>query len=264
MHKIIDLKPDKHPRDTFITVYGRKPVLELFEMEDIKIDKILIAQKSKGDVITEILNNCKKRSIQPQFVSHEAVSKISKNPNQDQGIVADVLAPGMDNALTFFSNQGLHIESSAWLALDGVTTPANVGMIIRSATALGMGIILPLKGNAKINPMVIKASAGVIFKSKLLKCDTLESMMKAAKKNNFKIFGLAGEEGSDIYTQPFENRCIFVMGNETEGVSEKLRPFIDNWLTIPMASSVESLNVACAATVVGSEWMRRTANSNFK
>ncbi len=226
-------------------------------MEDIKIDKILIAQKTKGDIIKEILNQCKKRSVIPQFVSPEAVSKISKNPNQDQGIVADVLAPGMDNALSYFSKPDLAIEQAAWLALDGVTTPANVGMIIRSATALGMGIILPLKGNAKINPMVIKASAGVIFKSKLLKCETLESIMTAAKKNKFKIYGLAGEEGNNIFSNPFEKHCIFVMGNETEGVSENLRPYIDNWLTIPMTAAVESLNVACAATVVGSEWMRR-------
>jgi 23S rRNA (guanosine2251-2'-O)-methyltransferase len=254
------LKPDKHPRDTYITVYGRKPVLELFEMEDIKIDKILIAQKLKGDIIEDILKNCKKRSITVQFVSHEAVSKISKNPNQDQGIVADVLAPGMDNALSYFSNSEVLAEKDAWLALDGVTTPANVGMIIRSATALGMGIILPLKGNAKINPMVIKASAGVIFKSKLLKCDTLEGIMQPAKKNNYKIYGLAGEEGNNIYSVPFEKRCIFVMGNETEGVSEKLRFYIDRWLTIPMSADVESLNVACAATVVGSEWMRRKFN----
>ena len=47
------------------------------------------------------------------------------------------------------------------------------------------------------------------------------------------------------------------MGNESEGVGEQHRPLIDEWLTIPMALGVESLNVACAATVVGSEWMRR-------
>jgi len=47
------------------------------------------------------------------------------------------------------------------------------------------------------------------------------------------------------------------MGNESLGVDEKLREMIDSWLTIPMAAAVESLNVACAATVVASELMRR-------
>jgi 23S rRNA (guanosine2251-2'-O)-methyltransferase len=247
----------KHPRDTYITVYGRKPVVELLEMEDVTISKLLIANKSKGDIIKDILALCKKKGIVPQWVSPEEVSRISKNPNQDQGIAADVLAPGMDNAQQYFSNTKLENEAIGWLALDGVTTPANVGMIIRSATALGMGVILPLKGSSKLNPLVVKASAGVVFKSKLLKCETLDETLKVAKKQGYSVYGLAGEEGSDIYTQTFKKHAIFVMGNETEGVSESLRSLIDGWLTIPMAANVESLNVACAATVVASEWMRR-------
>jgi 23S rRNA (guanosine2251-2'-O)-methyltransferase len=247
----------KHPRDTYITVYGRKPVLELLEMEDISIAKIFMAHKSKGDIIKDILQLCKKRGLEPSWVSPEEVSRISKNPNQDQGIAADVLSEKMDNAVHYFSNFDTAQKSSAWLALDGVTTPANVGMIIRSATALGMGVILPLKGSSKLNPLVVKASAGVLFKSELLKCETLKEAFTEAKKKGFKIYGLAGEEGRNIYEFPFQNHCIFVMGNETEGVSESLRAMIDGWITIPMSNEVESLNVACASTVVASEWTRR-------
>jgi 23S rRNA (guanosine2251-2'-O)-methyltransferase len=247
----------KHPRDTYITVYGRKPVLELLEMDDVSIAKVLIANKSKGDIIKDILNLCKKKGIEPNWVSAEEVSRISKNPNQDQGLAADVIAPGMDNAQQYFDNFNKDVQKEAWLALDGVTTPANVGMILRTATALGMGVILPLKGSSKINPLVVKASAGVVFKSSILKCETLTQALKAAKNCGFSIYGLAGEEGSNIYRHEFKKAAIFVMGNESEGVSEQHRNLIDAWLTIPMASGVESLNVACAATVVGSEWMRR-------
>jgi 23S rRNA (guanosine2251-2'-O)-methyltransferase len=226
-------------------------------MDDVSIAKVLIANKSKGDIIKDILNLCKKKGIEPNWVSAEEVSRISKNPNQDQGLAADVIAPGMDNAQQYFDNFNKDVQKEAWLALDGVTTPANVGMILRTATALGMGVILPLKGSSKINPLVVKASAGVVFKSSILKCETLTQALKAAKNCGFSIYGLAGEEGSNIYRHEFKKAAIFVMGNESEGVSEQHRNLIDAWLTIPMASGVESLNVACAATVVGSEWMRR-------
>lgn len=247
----------KHPRDTYITVYGRKPVLELLEMESITVAKLLIANKSKGDIINDILRRCKEKGIEPQWVSLEEVSRISKNPKQDQGIAADVVAPGMDNALQYFEHFDKNSAQESWLAMDGVTTPANVGLIIRTATALGMGVILPLKGSSKINPLVVKASAGVVFKSSILKCETLSHALKAAKNKGFSIYGLAGEEGRDIYSQTFKKHAIFVMGNETEGVGEGHRNLIDVWLSIPMANNVESLNVACAATVVASEWMRR-------
>ena len=250
------MSKQKHPRDTFITVYGRKPVLELLEMSSLNIDKVLIAKKSKGDIIKDILKLCQERAIVPQWVSPEEVSRISKNPKQDQGIAADVITKGMDNAMHYFEGP-LSAEADAWLALDGVTTPGNVGMIIRSATALGAGVILPLKGSSKINPLVVKASAGVVFKSRLLKCEKLVDALRVAKAMGYAIYGLAGEEGNNIYESKFQKHCIFVMGNETEGVDEGLRSLIDAWLTIPMAAGVESLNVACAATVVASELMRR-------
>ena len=111
---------------------------------------------------------------------------------------------------------------------------------------------------------MVKASAGVLFKSELLKCETLTEAFKEAKKKGFKIYGLAGEEGRNIYDFPFQNHCIFVMGNETEGVSESLRAMMDGWITIPMSNEVESLNVACASTVVASEWTRRMISKQTK
>ncbi len=247
----------KHPRDTYITVYGRKPVLELLEMPNLKIDKLLIAHKSKGDIIKDILKQCQLKGIEPQWVSPEEVSRISKNPKQDQGIAADVLTLGMDNARRYFAQQDIP-NTDYWIALDGVTTPGNVGLIIRSATALGLGIILPLKGSSKINPLVVKASAGVVFKSKILKCENLKEALIAARNAKYTIYGLAGEEGSNIYKTNLPEQAVFIMGNETEGVGEGLRQLIDAWLTIPMANGVESLNVACAATIVASELMRRS------
>jgi 23S rRNA (guanosine2251-2'-O)-methyltransferase len=200
----------KHPRDTYITVYGRKPVLELLEMDDVSIAKVLIANKSKGDIIKDILGLCKKKGLEPTWVSAEEVSRISKNPNQDQGIAADVVAPGMDNAQQYFEHFDKNRSNEAWLALDGVTTPANVGMIIRTATALGMGVILPLKGSSKINPLVVKASAGVVFKSKILKCETVSEALKAAKNKGFAVYGLAGEEGSNISKGDFKKNAISI------------------------------------------------------
>lgn len=246
----------KHPRDTYVTVYGRKPVLELLtSTQEISIDKILLAKKAKGDFVKQVIQLCQQKGIELRRVSPEEVSRISKHPKQDQGIVADVIAPGMQHAQDYF--QGQNQPTRYWLALDGITTPANIGLIIRSATALGLGVILPLKGSSKINPLVVKASAGTVFRSKILKCERLTPALKAAKMAGYKIYGLAGEEGKVIYTQDLKSDAIFVMGNETEGVGEHLRSLIDGWLTIPMHAGVESLNVACAATIVAAEIARR-------
>jgi len=246
----------KHTRDKFLTVYGRKPVLEILGNKDLSIAKVFIARKAKADIIKNIIKACEQRGIEILRVEAEQVSRISKHPKQDQGVAADIATPQMDDAQRFLElNKGKKLQL---IALDGITTPANVGMIIRSCTALGVdGIIMPRKGNAKLDSFVIKASAGVVFKSTILKCERLTPVLKTAKQLGYSVYGLSGEKGANIYTQEFDKKSIFVMGNETVGVSPQTEELTNKHLFIPMANGVESLNVACAATVVASEIMRR-------
>lgn len=253
----------KHKRDQFLTVYGRKPVLEILENESLNIAKVFIARKAKADIIRNILKACERRGIEVLRVEAEQVSRISKHPKQDQGVAADIHTPQMDDAMRFLEqHQG---ESLQLIALDGITTPANVGMIIRSCTALGVdGIILPRKGSSKLNSFVIKASAGVVFKSTILKCERLTPVLKKAKSLGYSVYGLSGEKGVNIYQENFDASSIFVMGNETMGVSPQTEALTDKHLFIPMTNDVESLNVACAATVVASELMRQKSTRDFK
>lgn len=246
----------KHPRDQFLTVYGRKPVLELAESSTVAVAKVFLATKAKGPIIKQIEAACAARNIPVLRLPPEQVSRMSKHPKQDQGVAADVTTPKMDDALNFLkanANKPLQL-----MALDGITTPANVGLIIRSCTALGMdGLILPRKGSAKLNALVIKASAGIVFRSCILKCERLSPVLKAAKELDFSIYSLSGEQGSNIYQTDFAPKSIFVMGNETQGVSPSTESHTTQHLTIPMANGVESMNVACAASLVASEVQRR-------
>lgn len=254
------METNKHPRDTYISVYGRKPVLEVLQMDDIQIDKVLLVKNAKGELINEILQSCRRLGIDPERTTAEQVSRISKNPNQDQGIVADVVVPLMDDWGAFLEKHKNNKQAQGIVALDGVTTPANVGLIIRTCTGLGMdGILLPRKGTSSLNSLVIKASAGVIFRSQILKCEQLHKGIELAKQHGYKIYGLGVEHGArDMFRlAQFAPKSIFVMGNESLGVSEAVARLIDEWLEIPMFNGVESLNVACATSVVAAEWKRR-------
>ena len=247
----------KHPRDQFLTVYGRKPVLELLAQPQLDIAKVAVARKAKGDIIRQILEACAARQVPVLRLDAAEVARLSKHPKQDQGVAADVHTPYMDDALQTFRQESLPAKCS-FLALDGITTPANVGLIIRTATAMGLdGIILPRKGSAKLDAFVIKASAGVVFKSHLLKCERLTPVLRQAKQQGFAIYALSGEQGSRIYEADFAPRSIFVLGNETAGVSQATEDLTTAHFSIPMANEVESLNVACAAAVVCSEVLRR-------
>ncbi len=241
-----------HPRDRWITVYGRKPVLEALRDRDLTVHKLLVARTAKGPVIHDILRAAKKRGLRPQRVPANQVTRISKNARQDQGVVADVEAPAMTAVEDWSPPERAHV-----LALDGITTPANVGLCIRSAAAAGLdGLVLPRAGTASLGPLVLKASAGTAFKAPILRCAALDPALAHLQGLGFAVITLAGEATDTLFDVPLPDRAVFVLGSESTGVSPATRARADRSLRIPMAKGIESLNVACAATLVAFEVAR--------
>jgi 23S rRNA (guanosine2251-2'-O)-methyltransferase len=249
------------PRDVFITVYGRKPVLEVLHDPSLTVDKVIIAGYARGDTITEILDAAARRQVPVQRASAHRVKVLAGNGRHDQGVLADVLAPRMrslDSALETLGNP------AAVLVLDAITNPANVGMILRTATAAGFdGVVLPRRGVPAIDPLVIKASAGVAFRAPVLRTATAEQGCAALRAAGFAVLGLSASApgARSLFCDPPPPRVAYVLGNETVGVSAGVTAYLTGWVGIPMAGDVESLNVASAAAVVCFDWARRRAAS---
>ena len=247
--------PAVSPKDRFITVYGRNPVLEALTSDGLAVDKVLLADTARGPHVSEILNAARRAGVRVQRVSAERVKKIAGNGKQDQGVCANVGAPRM-RALDLDVATGL---SGAVVVLDSVTTPANVGMIIRTATAAGCsGIVVPRRGVASLDPLVVKASAGVAFGAPILKVATAEEAVTTLRQSGFHIVGLDASGDDSLFDARLPERTAYVLGGETAGLSPTVASQVDTWVSIPMASGVESLNVSAAAAVVCFEVVRRS------
>jgi 23S rRNA (guanosine2251-2'-O)-methyltransferase len=248
------------PKDRFITVYGRNPVHEVLLDEDLHVDKVVVAEGVRGAGIREIEQAARRRGVPVQRASADRVKKLAGNGRQDQGVLADVVAPRMrplDAALAATDGEAASLGSV--LVLDGITTPANVGMILRSATAAGIGgVVVPRRGVASLDPLVVKASAGVAFKAPILKAATAEEAVAALKARGFHVVGLDASGDDDLFAAHLREPVAFVLGSETAGLSPEVARLVDTWVSIPMASGVESLNVSAAAAVVCFELVRRS------
>ena len=139
----------------------------------------------------------------------------------------------------------------ALLALEGITTPANVGMAIRSAAAGGLdGVLLPERGTSGLNPLVIKASAGAVFHTRILRCRELLPALQSLQALRVRICSLEGEARASLFEHTPGPREVFVLGSESDGISSEVRALADCRLSIPLKNGVESLNVAVAASLV--------------
>lgn len=232
-----------------LTVYGRKPVLEVLQDNSLEIHKLHLAESNKpAAILDDMVKLAKKRGIEVCYHDKQALSRISKNSKQDQGVAADVIGKGFQSHQSFLSSNKKHYRI---LALDGVTNPQNVGMIIRSACASPIdAIILPEKGCAKLDPLVIKASTGTLFRAPILRCKTLASCLKAFAESGADIIGLDANAPHTLGEEPLTGAKVFVLGNETEGLSSDVRAICNKHVSIPMLNNVESLNVAVTASLI--------------
>lgn len=254
--------PDISPKDRFVTVYGRKPVLEALADPTLTVDKVILADTARGAAAAEILRAAGSRGVPVRRASAHRVKVLAGNGKQDQGVLADVVAPRMRPlaAALSGSSRGGVAGGTDVLVLDGITTPANVGMIIRTAVAAGVGgIVLPRRGVASLDPLVVKSSAGVAFRAPLLRCATAAEGVDALRSAGYRVFGLDGQAETSVFESSFPGRCAFVLGGETAGVGPEVRGLVHEWVRIPMAGGVESLNVASAAAVLCFELVRRRA-----
>lgn len=247
---------DVSPKDRFVTVYGRNPVIEVLDDYSLTVDKVVLAEGARGHGVGEILGLARDRGVPVQRASAERVKKLAGNGRQDQGVFADVVAPRMRPLVDALDDPTLRRV----LLLDGITTPANVGMILRTATAAGIdGIVVPRKGVASLDPMVVKASAGVAFRAPILKCATAAEAADRLSASGFHLVGLDGGAPTSLFDAELPEHVCLVLGGETNGIGAEVADQVRSWVSIPMVDTIDSLNVSAAAAVVCFELVRRAA-----
>jgi 23S rRNA (guanosine2251-2'-O)-methyltransferase len=246
-----DYRAKKAHFSKMLTVYGRKPALEALRDPSLTCHALHLADNNRdGGIIAELKEQARVRSVTVQQHSRAELARISKNGKQDQGVAVDIACPAF-TLLEDYLPQLRQGPARRLLALDGISNPANLGMIIRSAAAGGLdGILWARRGNAALGPLVIKASAGTLYRAPLVICQELPAALQQCRSSGAAVCILAADAGQSVFDYRPDSHCVYVLGNETAGVSEGVRQIADTALSIPMANGVESLNVAVTASLI--------------
>ena len=245
------------PRNRFLTVMGRKPVIEALHDGSLTIDKVLLATNASGPEIDTIMGMAASRRVVVERVSDHKVTAVARSSRHHQGVVADVVAPAMQRLDEFCEQRTRGRDwACSVIVLDHVHNPANVGMILRSATAAGLdGVVVPHRGTADVGAVAIKASAGIAFRAPILRTETTDEAVEILSDHRFTIIGL-DRGGESLFGTELPERAAFAIGNESDGLSESVGSRCERILTIPLENDVESLNAAVAAALVAFELRR--------
>lgn len=229
-------------------VYGRNPVIEALKIGK-DIDKVLLSNSIRGDFEKEVRKLCRISEIPLQYVPSSKLDKITKKNHQ--GIIAFaslIRFQNLEDLIPHFYEKGI---TPLLLILDGITDVRNFGAIARSAEVFGAhAIIIGEKRSARINHEALKTSAGAILKIPICREKSLVNTIDFLKNSGFKIF--ATDLNTELFISDinFQGPCGIILGDEGEGVSEKILSMSDQAFKIPQIGEIDSLNVSVASGVI--------------
>jgi TrmH family RNA methyltransferase len=153
------------------------------------------------------------------------------------------------------------------LVLDGVQDPGNLGTILRTAVATGVGVTLLAPDSADpYAPKVLRAAMGAHFKMAVqtLPWKDLRAFLETPVDDAIPRVYLASTRQGIPFDQPdFTHPVALILGGEAAGVSEAAQVSAHAQIYIPMAEEVESLNVAVAAGILLYEVVRQRGGGSY-
>ena len=165
--------------------------------------------------------------------------------------LAHLPRPGVD---------GLPVTDGAYVFLDGVQQPANLGALARVAEAAGVRGLALAPGSVHPNhPRALRASAGSLLRLPVAVGVTPEELERHLASRRPAWVALDPRGAVDLWQADLPPNLVLALGAEGPGLSEEAAGRADLRLRITMEAPVESLNVTVAAALVLFELRRRSA-----
>jgi 23S rRNA (guanosine2251-2'-O)-methyltransferase len=237
-----------------MVIYGINPVLEALKAR--RVTRLRVGGRSDKR-IDEILALAAKQGLSVDRVDPQALDRASKG-GVHQGVVAEV----QDSRDYAIEDLVLPPEGGSRLplvvVLDGIEDPHNVGAILRTCDAAGAtGVVRQQRHSASLDGVVAKASAGAVAHVRIATVVNIARAIEELKDAHVWTIGLAGDAPEEYTAVDWTLPSAIVLGAEGTGLRRLVRERCDRLVRLPMAGSVDSLNVSVAAGVVLYEAVRQ-------
>lgn len=243
-------------------IIGRNGVREAIKKGE-QIDKILVVQGLMDASIKEILILARQNKVVVVETSRYKLDEMCTGIGPDtkianhQGIVALVPAfkySEMDDIFELAQARGEH---PFIIIPESVQDPQNLGAIIRSAEVLGAhGVIIGKRRSATLNTTTYKVSCGAAQYIPIVKVTNISTTIAELKLRGVWIVA-ADMDGQPLSATNLKGSIAMVVGSEGEGISRLVRENCDIVVKIEMGGQVNSLNAACAASIIMYEKRRQ-------
>ncbi|MGB0257315.1 MAG: 23S rRNA (guanosine(2251)-2'-O)-methyltransferase RlmB [Coraliomargarita sp.] len=149
-------------------------------------------------------------------------------------------------------------ENPLILLLEGVQDPHNLGACLRTASGAGVtAVLVPVKGACSITHTVRDVSCGGADEVPFLKIKNTSMLLRKFKDQDIQIVGTMDKGEGNLYDVDFTPPTCVVLGSEGWGIRKVTSDLCDELVSIPMAGTVDCLNVSVSAGVCLYEAVRQ-------
>ncbi|HIV48866.1 TrmH family RNA methyltransferase [uncultured Helicobacter sp.] len=247
-------------------IFGKQPVDYALTHHQDKIKEIYIAKELAKEQFARL-----KRTKKPLNVLDFKKAQALAHGRNHQGVLLEVNYNPLQDVRDM-------LDLDTLVVLCGLSDVGNIGAIVRSAYALGAGGVLltDVKLQASAMEGIMRASAGTLLDMPFCVFPRTLDIINELKMADFTLFGadMAGEnihnfvqrlaqtqslsqESSNSQKHAIINplrlryrKWVLFVGSEGEGLSTKICKKLDTILSVPMANSCDSLNVAHACVIL--------------
>ncbi len=231
-------------------VEGTKLTIEALRSELAVCDVWVDADHDLDPILQQCLDDA---ALHPRLVGRGGVARFASTTSP-QPVVAEVEVPTPDTTI-------LNGATAVLVAAD-VNDPGNLGTLMRSALAAGFDAIVALGDTTDpFSPKSVRAAAGATFRLPVIVERSAADGFDLLTSAGLRVIGTRMTNATDCDQADLLSRVALVVGNEAHGLAVAFGDRVDDWVRIPMAGDVESLNVAMAATVLTYEVARQRRNS---
>lgn len=151
--------------------------------------------------------------------------------------------------------------SNLELILESIDDPHNIGAILRTCDAVGVGhvhLLYPEGKPPRLREIRSDSAASAAKWLKITKWTSIQELINHLRSKKLIIYVTAlHPKGKPHYEYDLTKPSAIIVGNEREGISAELLSHADKIIAIPMRGFVQSLNVSVAAAVVLEEALRQ-------
>lgn len=237
-------------------LYGLHAVRSVLERRPETILAAKILRDASGKLL-ELERALASRGIALARVGRNDLDRLSDG-GVHQGIIIEVAAApefsiGDFEALVVERGRAVRL-----LVLDGVEDPRNLGACLRTADAAGIdAVVVPRDHSAKLTAAAVKTSTGAAETVPVFRAPNLARALAWLKEAGVWVVGADAAAPKSLYQTKLAPPVALVLGGEGRGVRRLTRDLCDELVYIPMAGTVESLNVSVATGIVLFELLRQ-------